>query len=70
VGKQHSVTNQPSAALGDAEHRPDAARLRIPFVTGPAVCAPLTSPAGGRAVALATLPLTLREERVPRPQVA
>jgi len=39
-----------------------AARLRIPFVTGPAVCAPLASPAGGRAVALANLPLTLREE--------
>ena len=47
-----------------------AVRLRIPFVTGPAVCAPLSTPAGGRAVALANLPLTLREEGVPRPQVA
>lgn len=47
-----------------------ASRLRIPFVTGPAVCAPLPSPAGGRAVALASLPLTLREEWVPRPQIA
>ena len=47
-----------------------ASRLRIPFVTGPAVCAPLASPAGGRAVALASLPLTLREQWVPRPQIA
>lgn len=47
-----------------------AVRLRIPFVTGPAVCAPLPNPAGGRAVALANLPLNPREECVPRPQVA
>ena len=47
-----------------------ASRLRIPFVTGPAVCAPLASPAGGRGVALASLPLTLREQWVPRPQIA
>jgi hypothetical protein len=47
-----------------------ASRLRIPFVTGPAVCAPLPTPAGGRAVALTSLPLTLREEWVPRPQIA
>lgn len=47
-----------------------ASRLRIPFVTGPAVCSPVLSPVGGRAVALASLPLTMREDWVPRPQIA
>jgi hypothetical protein len=47
-----------------------ASRLRIPFVTGPAVCAPVPSPVGGRAVSLASLPLSLREDWVPRPQIA
>jgi len=46
------------------------ARLRIPFLTGPAVCAPVLSPVGGRAVPLASLPMTLREDWVPRPQIA
>ena len=47
-----------------------ASRLRIPFVTGPAVCAPVPAPVGGRAVALTNLPLSLRETWVPRPQIA
>ena len=47
-----------------------ASRLRIPFVTGPAVCAPVPTPVGGRAVALSNLPLSLREDWVPRPQIA
>jgi len=47
-----------------------ASRLRIPFVTGPAVCAPVPTPVGGRAVALTNLPLSLRETWVPRPQIA
>jgi hypothetical protein len=47
-----------------------ASRLRIPFVTGPAVCAPVPSPVGGRAVALTKLPFSLRETWAPRPQVA
>ena len=46
------------------------ARLRIPFLTGPAVCAPVLTPVGGRSVALASLPMTLREDWVPRPQIA
>lgn len=33
-----------------------AARLRIPFLTGPAICAPMPAPIGGRAVGLAHLP--------------
>lgn len=35
-----------------------AARLRIPFITGPAVCAPMSRPVGGLAVALTQLPAT------------
>ncbi len=42
-----------------------AARLRIPFMTGPAVCTPLPTPAGGRGVALSGLPLSLRENAYP-----
>lgn len=34
-----------------------AARLRIPFVTGPAICPPMRAPVGGRAVPLSHLPL-------------
>lgn len=34
-----------------------AIRLRIPFLTGPAVCGPLTKPIGGHAVAAGELPL-------------
>ena len=35
-----------------------AARLRIPFVTGPAICPPMAAPVGGRAVAMTQLPLS------------
>lgn len=47
-----------------------ASRSRVPFVTGPAVCAPVPNPVGGRSVALSNLPLSLREDWVPRPQIA
>jgi hypothetical protein len=47
-----------------------AGRLRIPFATGPAVCAPLPTPAGGRTASLASLPISLREDWAPRPQIA
>jgi hypothetical protein len=43
-----------------------AVRLRIPFVTGPAVCSPVPMPVGGRSLALARLPLSLNEVRFPR----
>lgn len=36
-----------------------AARLHIPFLTGPAICSPVPSPVGGRAVPSAHLPLSL-----------
>ncbi|HET6971869.1 MAG TPA: hypothetical protein VFH92_12130 [Phenylobacterium sp.] len=36
-----------------------AARLRIPFLTGPAICSPLPGPVGGRTVPLAHLPMSL-----------
>jgi hypothetical protein len=35
-----------------------AARLRIPFVTGPAICPPMATPVGGRTVAMGHLPLS------------
>ena len=36
-----------------------AARLHIPFLTGPGVCSPVPSPVGGRTMPLASLPMTL-----------
>lgn len=39
-----------------------AARLHIPFATGPAVCSPLPSAVGGRVSPLETLPLSMRED--------
>lgn len=36
----------------------EALRLRIPFVTGPAVCGPMPAPVGGRQIAVDRLPLT------------
>jgi hypothetical protein len=36
-----------------------ATRMRIPFLTGPAICSPLPGPVGGRAVPLAQLPMSL-----------
>lgn len=38
-----------------------AMRLRIPFLTGPAVCSPVPSPVGGRAMPLTKLPMSLAE---------
>ncbi len=35
-----------------------AARLHIPFVTGPAICPPMASPVGGRTVGMSHLPLS------------
>lgn len=42
-----------------------ATRLRIPFMTGPAVCTPLPTAAGGRSLPLSSLPLSLRENAYP-----
>jgi hypothetical protein len=36
-----------------------AARMRIPFLTGPAICSPLPGPVGGRSVPQARLPMSL-----------
>lgn len=38
-----------------------AARLRLPFLTGPAVCTPLPTSPVGRSMSMASLPLSLRE---------
>lgn len=43
-----------------------AQRLHIPFVTGPAVCSPVSNLVGGRAVALDMLPMSMNESRFPR----
>lgn len=43
-----------------------AVRLRIPFVTGPAICSPMPTPVGGRALALGRLPMSMNEARFPR----
>lgn len=43
-----------------------AARLRIPFVTGPAVCPPLPRPVGGVSMTIDQLPLTDAVLRMPR----
>jgi hypothetical protein len=43
-----------------------AQRLHIPFVTGPAVCSPVSTPVGGRAAALDMLPMSMNESRFPR----
>lgn len=48
-----------------------AARLRLPFVTGPGVCSPVPSPVGGRRLPAADLPMSLAEwtGAPPRPPV-
>jgi hypothetical protein len=38
-----------------------AERLRIPFVTGPGICAPVPAPVGGRSLAADHLPMSLSE---------
>jgi len=50
-----------------------AARLRIPFLTGPGICSPVPSPVGGRAMSFGKLPMTLadwmdvRDQKPPAP---
>lgn len=47
-------------ALSNVRRRTEletAARLRIPFLTGPAICPPMSAPVGGRVVAMSELPL-------------